>query len=786
MAGLFQPVDPPIPRPAPVHVAHPVFLVGNAPPGKPQPNPDTFPMSTDLLPQDDGLAVTGSGLRFTTPLADLLEFSDLPEKRRTEVRVLLPLLERVHAMLGARSLQAACEIVAAGSRHLMRGLSKESLRRKYEAFRDSAEGEFPAGNWRVLVAGYRGPSKQPREFQAEVKRVSQVNNCSVAEALQQLRERWSAGEAIAGYGNWMEYYQLTFPLRALPRVWPRGFYPQGWSPRNLRRYGSPKNGRVLAQRGLAAAKKHFPSVTRDPSQLRPLELIVMDDFELDCFCVFPGACVVDGTVIPPQVGRVAGLLAMDVATRKKLHWVMGQRLERDERQADGTMRTVKSGIARCDVLTFLHGLFEKTGLPDYPVTILCEMDRAAASISKEQELSIATLFGGRVRVERTGILSFRGLENGFCERGGRPWIKGWIEAAFAQLWNMLGGHKGYKGSNMRLNAPGDIEARIAYTKLLIGRGAGAENLPTEIVAKLRLPFENPQQLERAFAWACALSDTRTNHRYVGFDQVTEYLLEEGTEPVPFTALALLPEQQMLQAKPLTRIESSVERWERLARPVTFTAIDRAVLAVFLLTPKRVTYRNAALTFRHGTTGYSYVDKEGTVLRDIPEGTDFLCYLNPDAPEVLHITQLNGSRTGTLYRLGGKTGMVDIRDKAALAEAGAVQAQIINRVVAENRALHADKGTLEQAEREHNEQVVVAHRAATEGLTVAQKIALAAGEAAGQAAAADHDRKSLARALQKRVDAIDDATAKEFLAAEAAPATAPQTHSPAGDSLGDYL
>ncbi len=77
-------------------------------------------------------------------------------------------------------------------------------------------------------------------------------------------------------------------------------------------------------------------------------------------------------------------------------------------------------------------------------------------------------------------------------------------------------------------------------------------------------------------------------------------------------------------------------------------------------------------------------------------------------------------------------MVDIRDKAALKEAAAIQATIINRTIAENRELHADLGTLEQAEREHNAAVVVQHRAETAGLTVGQRIGLAAGDNAARA------------------------------------------------------
>ena len=703
----------------------------------------------------------GSSLSFTVPLAELGEFAGLAERRRTEVNFTLSLLKRVSGLVaGGHSLEAACQAVAAGSRHAMRGCSAQTLRRKFETYAE-------AGDWRSLVKGYRGPNTQPREFQLEVKRVSQLNQCSVTEALTRLRERWAAGEAIPGYGTWVDHFRREHPLAPLPKVWPRGFFPTGWHVRNLRRYASSKGARKLFQRGLAAAKQHFPSLTRDPAQLRPLELVVIDDFELDCLCAFPG-----DADHKPQIGRVAGLLAMDVATRRKLHWGLGQRLERDERAADGTVRTVRTGIARIDVQLLLHGLFEKFGLPDYVVTILCE--NAAAAIAPELELSISTLFNGRVRIERTGLIEHRNLTNGFVERGGKPWEKGWIEAAFAKLWNILGDQRGYKGNNMRLNAPGDLDAKIRYTKVLLGQGERALNLPPEKIAALRLPFLSPAELAEAFAWACAVADTRTEHRYLGFDRVTEFSLGDGTEPQPFAALALLPPDAQTQVKLIERMESTTERWARLAAGVNFTAIKPEALAVFLLTPKRAVWRNQAISFVHQRggkrEGFSYVDATGEVMANVAEGTEFLCYLNPAAPGELHITAINGALTGTLTRLGGARGMVDIRDKEALKVQAALQAAIVNRTVRDNRELHEEQAVREQAEREHNAAIATGHATATAGQTTVEKIAAAAGEAEARAHAARKAAQHAARPMPAHGGtSLDDLTGEaEPLAPVAAP------------------
>lgn len=703
--------------------------------------------------------------RFAVPLEDLAEFHALPEARRAEVSFTLPLLKRLHH---ADSVVATAQAIAAAHRHQMRGLSWKSLLRKLSEYRAAG------GDWRALVKGYRGPSTQPPELVEFVKRLAEDNHRSMAEAFKLLRGTiWPSGQPIPGLGSWPEVYAREHPSLPIPKVCPRTFYPAGLSLRNLYRMAPNKGARALFQRGLAAAKKHFPSVKRDPSLLRPLELIVIDDFELDCLCVFPG-----DKDHKPQIGRVAGLLAMDVGTRRKLHWGIGQRLERHEEQADGTVRTIRTGITRVDVQVLLHGLFAKHGLPDYPVTILCE--NAAAAISPELELALSTLFEGRVRVERTGLINHHTLTNGFCERGGKPWEKGWIEAVFNQLWNILGAMPGYKGSNQRLNAPGELDAKIAYTKLLIGQGERALNLPPEKIALLRLPFPSPEAVEVSFAWACGESDRRTEHKYLGFDQVTEFRLHEGEDPRPFTDLALVPVEQQGAVIVSQRPESPLERWSRLAQPASLRPVPPSVLALLLLTPKRVTFRNHAVSFVHDKKGFSYIDDSGKVTRGMADGTELLGYLDLAAPEHLHLADLRGAYVGTLTRLGGRRGAVDVRDKEALsAEAGRC-ATVINRTQAELRERHAGDDAQLAQDRAHNDGIVAEHKADTAGMTAADKIAHAAGEAAAVKARS----KAHAKAMQSVAAKLTEADRDQFLAGSPAAPVAPD--GPPADDLGDYL
>ncbi len=705
--------------------------------------------STAVTVSPSQSAALVNGPRFSVPLDDMAEYSALPEARRTEVQFFLRRLEQLHALRGEGNVTVAAQVIAANHRHQMAGCSAPSLLRKYYAFLGSVTDTHPAGNWRVLVKNYKGPNAQPEEFVEFVKRLAEDNHRSMAEAWELLRtEIWPSGQPVPGYGNWIEYYAKTYPTHPLPKTCPRGFFPVGWSKRNLYRKAPNKGARVLIQRGLAAAKRYFPSVTRDPSGLRPFELIVIDDFNLDCLCVFPG----DGKTAP-QIAPVAGLLAKDVGTRRNLVWGIGAQVTREEKQPDGSTKLVRCGIRRIDVQTLLHGLFAKFGLPEYTVTILCE--NATAAISAELELALSTMFDGRVRVERTGLINHKTLTNGFCERGGKPWEKGWIESAFNGLWNKLGGMPGYKGSNQRLNSPAGLDDAIAYTKLFLGQGEKALNLPPEKIALLRLPFPSPEAVERAFAWACAAQDARTDHKYLGFDQVTEFLLEEGGDPRPFSELALVPVEQQPHVQVVQRMEAPIERWSRLAATCPLRPIPPAVLALLLLTPKRVTYRNHQVTFAHDKVAYTYVDTKGDVLRGVADGTEFLGYFDTAQPEQLHLADLKGAYAGSLSRLGGKRGAVDLRDKDALKQAGAVQATIVNRAVAELRERHADKDAQLAVDRAHNEAIAAEHRAATGAKQIVNAVADNAARAEAKAAARAERGVSASAAGEALADLSED-------------------------------
>lgn len=673
-------------------------------------------------------AAVAHPLRFTVPNLDTGEFMLLNAKRRHEIQMTLRLLERVHALRGERNFVDAVTVLAASYRHL-RGMSGSSLRRKY------ADYVAAAGNWRALIKGYRAPSAQPEQFKEFVRGLMERNSRSMAAALEELRtEIWPSGTHVPGYGTWQEWFASLHPTSAVPARFPN-MWPEGWTVRNLRRFGPSRAERKIFTRGLGAAHGDLPVIRRDTSKLRPMEWIVIDDFRLDHLCAFAGDAA---RGLKPQIAEVAGLLAMCVGTRKKLARLLGPLVQHEVKRPDGTIERVKRNIRAVDVQVLLYQVFERHGLPkDYEVTILCE--NATAAIGPELELMLSTLFEGRIRVVRTSLIQHKTLANGFVESGGTPWEKGWIESEFNFLWNKLNTFKGYKGSNERLNGPAWLDDERRHTLKLIGAGAAAKlNLPPELIAEMRLPFASPEKLEVAFDRVVELSERRTQHRFNGFDSVTEFRWPTPALPAPegidvhapnsFRALALLSPEQQRQVVIEERKESALERWERLGALHPRISLKTGSLALLLLTPKKATWRRHTVTFTHDKVGYSYID-DANVMAGIAEGTEVLAYVDLAAPEVAVIAQLDGKPIGTLRMLGNSPRGVDITDAEAMDEARARRVAVVNRVLAEVRArpLHQAADAQLAADRKHNDAVVTAFQREVAALPAADQVAAARAE-----------------------------------------------------------
>jgi len=224
-----------------------------------------------------------------------------------------------------------------------------------------------------------------------------------------------------------------------------------------------------------------------------------------------------------------------------------------------------------------------------------------------------------------------------------------------------------------------------------------------------------------------------------------------------------------------------------------------MLAILLLTPKDVTFRNHAISFVHDKKGYSYIDKTGRVLVDVQDGTKFLAFFNPRNPAQLHVSTLKGAFVGTLDRVGGARGAIDIRDKKALREAADINTEIISRELAAINERHSEQNDQLALDKAHNKAIEDAWKAETKGLTTAEKIGLAAGADAQKqiedrqaARTTQRETAAVARDAFARAAELSDTDKQAFLTQEdpAAPANTSATGSAnkaaQAQTLSDYL
>ena len=651
------------------------------------------------------------------PLANHEEFyNTTTEEQRQRIALLIQVFDEIrNSPLG---VVAACRQVAI--EYPGRGVSAGNLKTLYYAYQKLTD-------WRVLVPRYRGPDALPPEFVEYFrKRCEQNKRENPARAvMMQIRDEWASGKPIPGYGTWFQYFQSTFVDRDVPERYPYGFFPRGWSQSNLYTKQSSRAERALARRGFAAAKRYLPHLIRDTSTLRPLELIVIDDFETDILT----------QAANPRTGRYeictnTGLLALDVATRRRVALGLKPRFKDEEGR--------RQAITRADVQGLLHSIFTEFGLPkDWGVTILCE--NATAAISADVEAMLQALLG--VQVARTGLLADKVLRNGFVERGGKPWEKGWIESTFNVAWNQAGAFAGQKGASYQLK-PGDLEARLLYAEKLLG----TEGLTTEQAAQLQTGFWHFDDALTAYHRVFDFLERRTKHKMQGFAELCDYALPDGSGLITEHQAQQLPREALLALTPTPRMESPLERWARLTDGVSWLRPAKHALALLLLTPKRCKLENHRVTFTHLNEGFTFADADSEVMK-LPEGTELLGYLDPAQPNLLYVTLPDGRYVGPVRRRGA----VDIRNREAIAaEQGEISRLITKTVLAPVRARHQDEDKALADMKASNEEKLIAWGAAPAkeaparaGLTA--RLALGApGATPRNAAAADALAAGIAR------------------------------------------
>jgi hypothetical protein len=587
--------------------------------------------------------------RYAIPAEQMADFGKLAVKEQERVKFLLSLFARMES----GGIVAMSETLGFQLR-AVRGYSASNLRAAYYKWLD--------GGWKMVARNYtNGGEKLPMAFVQHLRALMESNARSMKQAMNQIKRDWFAGKSIPGFGTWQEWFLTQWPERDLPSVCPGT--PRGWGRSNLYALQPVKAQRMLKTRGFAAAKALLGSIVRDPSTLLPLQLVVIDDFEADQKCFYWDP--VKGT---RAIVRMAGVAAMDVATRRIIGLIFKPRLTDDE----GT----KQSITRADVRLLLYGILRDYGVPAHGMTIMAE--NAAAAVTTELELTFTNLFGGKIAITRTGVIDRALVEHGFKDTGGKPWLKGWIESFFNLMHNVAGFLPGQKGANY-LVKPSDFDEKERVTLRLIGTGPRDAQLSDEQLAKARLPFVSPGELHDSYLQLFRWIEERTDHELRGFAKVIEWRSHEAEPWQPFDAMATLTDEQQLSALVRERMLSPRERWAALFPRITCHAVPPHVAMMLCLTPKKTELKSGKLTFTHNGTGYTWLtDPRGPLAQSVRDGADLLVYFDATQPLAAHVTDLQGRYLGEVKRLGP----VNITDTAAVTDA--------EKQLAQHYAAHLDE------------------------------------------------------------------------------------------------
>jgi len=597
-----------------------------------------------------------------------------------------------------RGVVRACEALALINRG-RKGWSKHNLKTLYYAWVQTED-------WRLLRRNYRHDSSLPADFTRRLCAMVLREHRSRKQAIERVRAAWRAGEIVPGYGTWRQWFADRYPDREIPKHFC-GDYPEGWSDTNLRNQMPSRLQHAYATGGFFAAQRDLPHLIRDTSKLRPLELVVFDDFKTDIRVYAYNPVLKKWECVP-----CVGLIAIDVATRCIIGFGLLPRLTLPKRMnraaldaarpltdaeiaADEKTRSI--AISRADLQLVLKGIFMRIGVPaDYMMTLLVE--NAAAAVTDGLETALEIYFHGQVRVCRTAMLEHRTAANGFTERGGTPWQKGWVESAIRSMHDRAGNLPGQTGSLEQVNAPGDLVGRTVYTL------AALDGMTPEQAAKMELPVLSVEQATEAYARIFGMMDQRGEfcpHRMQGFETIKVWRTGPGQEYQPISTLRITAGDDTSTLDIVDRQQSPRERWACLMGQVKpFVTVEPFVIALLAFTPKtKMKYRNGKLTFEHAGTGYTYLDLEGH-LKDLSEGSKVIGYFDEQQPTHLYVTDLQGRPLGVLVRQNDKT---DITDPAAIGAAQEVMRRFFYGQVANPvTELLADDRAKSLADAAHND------------------------------------------------------------------------------------
>lgn len=527
-------------------------------------------------------------MTISIPSGDIATFSRLPKAVRDEVHEWLPIVNDVIAQSHSGVVNAIMTV----SRE--RTLPWQTVRKKYYAAKRNG--------WKGLINGRKlgvGPAKISSELIPYWHGLVLANKRSTARAYGTLVRQYRSGEHIPG----------------LPPPELRGEkFPIGKSTLTQARYLPPKASVAMARYGVAASRAHLPHGPQDISHIRPLEYVVFDDVELDFLIIVPES---------PTPVKLRLIVAMDLCSRVILGYGVRPAITR----ADG----VEDGLKLRDMKAVVAQLLRTWGVPaEYHMHFIVE--RATAALPDAAKAALAEISGNRIVVHDTSMIVGQVFE--FRDKAsGNSWGKAWLESFFNSLHGELAHLPGQKGRRYDL-APAELDGRRKELAAIVKAG---KRLPLELRHQFQWPFktcaEALQELDSAFARL----HERTDHGLLCFDRV---MVWRTTATDTWKTESEMPEWMIPQIPHLltdTRVESPMERWQRLIPQVERHTIADCSLQRLMDEQKRVRFADLQFSFERDRTAYTYLPTDA-MLPLLTEGDHYILWFHPHEMSVVYVTK----------------------------------------------------------------------------------------------------------------------------------------------------
>ena len=463
-------------------------------------------------------------------------------------------------------------------------------------------------------------------------------------------------------GTWRDLWVRLTPRRACPQLcpWGPGKPPPGHSYQSLMSRKCPDHVTDAAISGIKALKLAIPQTRMDTSNLKPLQVIQVDDCELNV------TVEVTNDQGAPELCKVNVLLWMDVATRRIVHRQLIPAL----RRADGT----RVGITLSDVQRGLVAVLARCGVPvDYDMVFRCE--NATAAITTELENDLARI-SPNIKISRTSVYRGVVLPDGFAQRVGASWQKPHLEAFNRRLAIEMGTLPGQTGANYMLK-PGDQEGMVV-ANLLVMKRLGV--VMTNDQRREHMHLMDLEQLTAALDRAINALQNNPEHDLQGFREVRQWRFGAedmgGWKPLDHPTMQKMISRHgndyandFISEHENHRVvrETVLERWDRLyADQVKRQAIQRLGIGVlyFLWMDKAegrwTAHNEVTATLKRGKA-YVFAGSEHSAVQGEPVWVKF------DASEPDLGCVLVDARGAPLGRMAARS-LVDWGDHAARVEA----------------------------------------------------------------------------------------------------------------------